>query len=1284
LSVQYDSSGRFVSLVTPSGQTNIVTNVGALTQTVTDAMGNPTTISYDADGNVTKIVNAMGGTTTNVYDSNDDLLATTDPLGHTTGYTYDDVGDELSQTDSLGNTTRYTYDDFGDVLTTSDPLGNTTTNTYDTNGNLIQTVSPTGAVESFTYDANGDMTSDSGPDGITSYTYDSSGNMLSSTSPTGVTTYYTYDDNNDQTSSQFTWVNPANPSDRQLVSTQQVYNSNGQATASTDEHGNTSYTTYNADGQDVQDTDELGNVTSYIYNAAGQVIQTTNPDGTITRTVYDADGRAVWTDDDHVDGQATDGTETVYDALGDVIETEQAHNVVIAIVTQNGVSSSELVSAGAVFSTTETGYNAAGQVTQTTDAAGNTTYYQLNADGQTVKVTDPLGDVTQTEYDAAGRVVGQIDALGHTTRMFYDADGNLIKTIYPDGTSTSATYDADGQEASETDQMGLTTSYRYDGTGNLIAVIEPAVLNPATGHMVNPATQYAYDAYGDMVQVTDALGRVTRYSFDQFGNQLTEALPMGQTKSSTYDSYGRLATSTDFDGQKTVYHYDSLDRVDTTTYYAAGATTPGETISYQFDSLGRLAQVTDTQGSNQRVTLYGYDAENDITSIATPEGTVSYVFDPATDEHTSTATINTDTQYSYDALGRLSTVTVDMLNGTTLSTPLVTTYYYTPLGNIDHITYPNGTETDYGYDAATGTHLASVVNKEGSTLLSSYSYTLNADGMDTSDVERELEADGSYSTRTFTWSYDSLNRLTQETLVSSIVGESYSTSYVLDLVGNRLSATTTNSAGTQVVSDSYNANDELTTESGTLNGSASYETSYGYDANGSQISVSRTGTSPETDTYTYDLRGDLATGNITRQESGQTVTIAAAYTYNEDGIRVAENTTTTVGEGSPTTQVTQDLLDPANPSGYVQVLEERVNGAGVPSTTYIIGQTVLGQNGPSGILYLLTDGHGSTRLVINAAGTVAARYLYDAFGDVLDAATGITSPLVTHILYTGEYFDTALGQYYLRARYYDASIGRFTSMDSFEGRLADPQTLATYQYTGMDPVNRVDASGHDFDPGDILTGIADFIGVGALSVLRPSSLGLKVYLAYLAGVGSAADAYNNGGSDPIGDVISGFELGFMTTLAGEILGDWLSAAFTPLTNTFSRVSAAALKKLAGEPVSIKELSIMLGKTGQLKSAKIKLKFWADADIPKDGRVYFGKIAEKPPGTPVKEGGRYVIFLSSKALETTEGAVMTVGHELFHLAEILATGAIQSADRFAEVAGANYWKRFVGLWARLGR
>jgi len=62
-------------------------------------------------------------------------------------------------------------------------------------------------------------------------------------------------------------------------------------------------------------------------------------------------------------------------------------------------------------------------------------------------------------------------------------------------------------------------------------------------------------------------------------------------------------------------------------------------------------------------------------------------------------------------------------------------------------------------------------------------------------------------------------------------------------------------------------------------------------------------------------------------------------------------------------------------------------------------------------------------------------------------------------LYRGEQYDSDLGLYYLRARYYNPTTGRFMSRDPENGNGLDPKSLHKYLYANGDPVNGLDPTG---------------------------------------------------------------------------------------------------------------------------------------------------------------------------------------------------------------------------------
>jgi RHS repeat-associated protein len=99
-------------------------------------------------------------------------------------------------------------------------------------------------------------------------------------------------------------------------------------------------------------------------------------------------------------------------------------------------------------------------------------------------------------------------------------------------------------------------------------------------------------------------------------------------------------------------------------------------------------------------------------------------------------------------------------------------------------------------------------------------------------------------------------------------------------------------------------------------------------------------------------------------------------------------------------------------------------------------------------------------------------------------------------LYSGEQFDSKIGQQYLRARYYDPATGRFNRLDPFFGNLNDPQSLHKYLYCHADPISMTDPSGKI---GALGIGIgAALIGSVAGALLAPS-LGISRTAGALGG-----------------------------------------------------------------------------------------------------------------------------------------------------------------------------------------
>jgi len=66
--------------------------------------------------------------------------------------------------------------------------------------------------------------------------------------------------------------------------------------------------------------------------------------------------------------------------------------------------------------------------------------------------------------------------------------------------------------------------------------------------------------------------------------------------------------------------------------------------------------------------------------------------------------------------------------------------------------------------------------------------------------------------------------------------------------------------------------------------------------------------------------------------------------------------------------------------------------------------------------------------------------------------TTSTGKMECPIRYAGYQYDSERGLYYLNARYYDSSIARFLSEDTYRGDPKDPLSLNLYAYVKNEPV----------------------------------------------------------------------------------------------------------------------------------------------------------------------------------------------------------------------------------------
>jgi len=138
-------------------------------------------------------------------------------------------------------------------------------------------------------------------------------------------------------------------------------------------------------------------------------------------------------------------------------------------------------------------------------------------------------------------------------------------------------------------------------------------------------------------------------------------------------------------------------------------------------------------------------------------------------------------------------------------------------------------------------------------------------------------------------------------------------------------------------------------------------------------------------------------------------------------------------------------------TGLTQALSDGTN-------TYIYGLDRIAQTHASIADYFLTDALGSVRQLTDPTGAITFARTYDPYG----VTTQTTGAAQTAYGYTGEF--TTNNLVYLRARQYAPNMGRFLTRDTWGGDANSPMSFNRWNYTSSNPINRVDPSGHCYNP----------------------------------------------------------------------------------------------------------------------------------------------------------------------------------------------------------------------------
>ncbi len=715
-----------------------------------DELGRETSYTYDADGNVASVEDPEGGVTTTDYDDAGRVTSVTDPgLRETTydyeadtgllqsvtspagtvTYTYDDLGRQRTVTDLRGATTETSYTPGGRVDWIDDGLDQRTDYTYDAAGRLASIEAPGGLVTEYGYDEDSRVEDVTSPGGlVTSATFDDAGRVLTSTDPAGVVTTNTWTLRGELASTtksgEGTVEYSYNPDgtldwveDALNRRTTFGYDNRGRLETRTNPDSKVWSTDYNAAGELVSETDPLNRSTSYTYDGAGRLETTADPSGRTTTNTWLADGLLDgWSANDGVNTLAADFG---YDAAG------RRNSATIGTRTW------------------ATSFNAAGDVTSTTNPDGRVALFGYDAIGRRTSMRNPDGTAYTYAYDAGGRV-DTITPTALTADTFTAANGSTADTSkWADVSSTGGTVAIDANKAE------LTVPNTSGATAGFRSTVAAATGSDSTFtyQFNSAATASKLRTYGRYVDANN------NYRVELSADSTTANF--FKVVGGTTTSIGTFAVPSDTDAHKLRFQVDGTnlkakvwDADDTepntwtatttdSSVTAAGTTrvqlarstgganhvtiddwthtNPNASLSavasYDWDDDGHLigeefpgassrdwtwvdGQLTGysqtVPGANRTTTLT-YDSSGRLATEATSGVTTTYGYDNAGQLLSATPSSGTASAWTYDNVGRRATQTVGAVT---------TTYGYDHAGELTSATPSTGTATTSTYDNA--------------------------------------------------------------------------------------------------------------------------------------------------------------------------------------------------------------------------------------------------------------------------------------------------------------------------------------------------------------------------------------------------------------------------------------------------------------------------------------------------------------------------------------------------------------------------------------------------------
>ncbi len=801
--------------------------------------------------------------------------------------------------------------------------------------------------------------------------------------------------------------------------------------------------------------DALANTWQYQYSLTnpGLMTQQVDPNLNVTSWAYDFYGNLLST----IDAQSN-VTRGVFAPQTGTAANQMVQSIQPA-VTVNGVTTNYV---------SQMIYDSKGNLIQSQDALGNTTFYRLTSQGWVASVQDPSGVIKTMAYTTnnghtnGGNLksvtvpAGPNGSTVQTVAFTFDHYDNQLSSTDALGNVQRTQWDVNARQTKSTDPLGNASSWNYTGL-QLSSTVSPSNQGSAPNtransflyNVANQVTevdsqinssgttqmrvQYSYTGFNKLNTLTrkqssSSSNSVYQYVYDVLDRITQWKDPLSNASNTSYAPYCIQNTVTTARGIQRMTSMDSLCR---TTQIA----TQSEERTFTYDEMSRL--LSDTNGGRYEWQLSSTNVGAKANATVTAN-TKSYLYDAGSRINQLTFPDSKTLLQLFDKLGNVSQM-VDVFGRSTVyrytngSRPYLITYtssggvaetftYSYKGGQLQQVQYPSTTTIVANYSWDKGNRLTGLQYLKGTANLENFQYAYDHSGNRTQMVDTA----GTSAALTWGYGYDWLDRL-----VSVAQNGTTTASYTYDNNDNRLTLVQPGSSNSYLYA--YNLADQILN---THNNSSLFET-FATDLDGN-ITSRTLASNSQTTLYGWSdfdkLTQFTVNGNSTEQDFYDANGVRRLRT---DGTKYYNTGMKSLGENRPT-------------SGQVSFIQGQ--------------QQMLGIDEGGNANFFITDGLGSVRQVVSTTGVAQATFQTDEFG--VPTTSGITgSSELSANTYVGSLgIRNETGQpsgisshnlYLMNQRWYAPDLGRFVNRDpiAFKGG------LNLYTYANSNPTRYIDIDG---------------------------------------------------------------------------------------------------------------------------------------------------------------------------------------------------------------------------------